>query len=195
MLGTGETTLMKGQNPRACWGQAAMEQHSVVEIYLEYIPKTCSKITSQPMCSSHTLWVWCSCHWEVRSVIVPLMVAPWKWHWLPRLCHKRLYSFCLVLLGYSSLQSQASMQEVWGYLDGQVDRPWIDVMFWPEANLYEHCLLNSWVKRPPNASCPWYEVTPSLPTVLAEVPDAMEQTVPALTFLNSWPTQSINIIK
>ena len=182
---------MKGQNLGACWGQAAMEQHRVLWNYIWN-----SKNVLKNYLPTHVLLHFGSGapateRWGLWSM--PLSLALWKWQWLLRLGHKRLYSFCLVLLGHSSLEPQASMQEAWGYLDGYVDRPRIDVL----ANSQPVQALPAKLVSEEASKCflPSTWSHPSLLVVLAEVPDAMQQTVPALTFLNSWPTQSINVIK
>lgn len=162
-----------------------------MEIYLEF-QKCAQKLPPNPC--ALTLWVWCSCHWEVRSVIHASESGTMEVTlWLLRLGHKRLCSFCLVLLGHSSLEPQASMQEACGYLDGYVDRPRIDVLANSQPVWASPAKLVS--EEASKCFLPLTSSHPSLLVVLAEVPDAVQQTVPALTFLNSWPTQCINVIK
>lgn len=131
-------------------------------MYLEYIPKMCSTITSHPMCSSLTLRFWFSCHWEVRSLFPPSQSGTMLLTlWLLRLGHKRLYSFCLVHLGHSEPPYKSAATWI-----GYVDMPHIDVL----ANSQRSQPVRASPAKHVNEEDSKHEVTPSLLSCPSWVP-------------------------
>ena len=61
----------------------------------------------------------------------------------------------------------------------------------------QHQPPDEWIKIPLDDSRPSYWVIPSLQVFPAEAPDIMKQwkTIPTVSCLSSWPTESLNVIK